>query len=135
MNIKHEPLFDVTKIVEIYSKKDGVPVIYVGTTDLKYSDTPMDIFYRETPHPDFGNKYFGIFVHPITRQTMITDADYIEELDFALCENDAGQLEYSQSHHDYKSFNNGNSIDGGREYARGWGYNFFKVKDGEFVAV
>jgi hypothetical protein len=34
-------------------------------------------------------------------------------------ENDTGELEYSQSHHDYKRFDNGNMIDGGRVYIRG----------------
>lgn len=131
--IKHYPLLDTDKIAKIYSERDGVEVKYVCTSDLNVSDQPVDIFYRETPHPVFKNKYFGIYVDRNTGHSMITNADTIEDYDFGLCENDYGDLEYSQSHHDYKSFENGNSIDGGRQYMRGWGYVGYKVKDGQFV--
>ena len=61
MNIHHDPLFDTAKVEKIYSEKDGVPVKYVCTTDLRASDVPVDVYYRETPHPQFGNRYFGIY--------------------------------------------------------------------------
>ena len=61
MDIKHPKIFDTDALEEHYSEKDGVPVHYVCTTDLKASDKPADIFYRDTPHPEFGNKYFGMF--------------------------------------------------------------------------
>ena len=65
---------------------------------------------------------------------MICNADNVEELEFGVVENDAGQLEYSQSHHDYKSFNNGNMIDGGRAYIRTSGCTaVYCVRDGEMV--
>ena len=60
MNIQHQSLFDIAQLEEHYSNKDGVPVKYVCTSDLRVSDIPMDIFYRETPHPEFGNYYFGV---------------------------------------------------------------------------
>ena len=56
MNIQHQSLFDTIKIEKLYSDKDGVPVKYVCTTDLNASDVPVDVFYRETPHPEFGNR-------------------------------------------------------------------------------
>ena len=56
MNIQHNPLFNTERVEELYTKKDGVEVKYVCTTDLKASDRPMDIFYRATPHPEFGNR-------------------------------------------------------------------------------
>ncbi len=131
--IKHDPIFPTDTVVKHYSEKDGVTVRYVCTTDINYSDMPADIFYRETPHPEFGNRYFGLF-HDQTGRVMITNADKIEDLEFGMVENDAGELEYSQSHHDYKQFENGNMIDGGRQYIRSsLGCDVYYIKDGEFV--
>ena len=72
MNIQHQSLFDTAQLEEHYSNKDGVPVKYVCTSDLRTSDIPMDIFYRETPHPEFGNYYFGVYKHPVTKDIFIT---------------------------------------------------------------
>lgn len=133
MTIKHYPVFPTEKVIEHYSNKDGVPVKYVCTTDIKRSDMPVDIFYRETPHPEFSNRYFGLFYDPAER-VMITNADLVEEFEFGMVENDVGDLEYSQSHHDYKLFENGNMIDGGRQYIRSsLGCDVYRIKDGEFV--
>jgi len=118
MKIQHYPVTDTQRAIEYFTKKDGVPITYVCTTDLKSSDVPIDVFFRETPHPHFGNRYFGLFVHPLHQNTMICNADAVEDFLFGMVENDAGELEYSQSHHDYKIFENGNMIDGGREYIR-----------------
>ena len=60
MNIKHDPIMNIKKAEEHYSEQDGVPVQYVCTTDLQRSDSPFDIFFRDTPHPEFGNRYFGL---------------------------------------------------------------------------
>ena len=117
MNIQHESLFDTAKVEKLYTEKDGVEVKYVCTTDLKTSDRPMDIFYRATPHPQFGNYYFGILRH--NDQTMITNADVIESLEFGMIEVD-GKYHYSQSHHDYKVIGD-KMIDGGRAYTRSSG--------------
>ena len=133
MTIKHYPVFPTEKVIEHYSNKDGVPVKYVCTTDIKRSDMPVDIFYRETPHPEFGNRYFGLFYDPAER-VMIINADLVEEFEFGMVENDVGDLEYSQSHHDYKLFENGNMIDGGRQYIRSsLGCDVYRIKDGKFV--
>lgn len=132
MNVKHNSIFKTKELEEIYSKRDGVPIKYVCTTDLRNSDVPADIFYRETPHPEFGNRYFGVFVHG--GSTYITNADLVEDFEFGCVENDEGEFEYSESHHEYKSFSNGNMIDGGRQYIRCSGPVFtFMVKDGEFI--
>ena len=72
MNIVHENLFDIEKVEKIYSEKDGVEVKYVCTTDLRASDVPVDVFYRATPHPQFGNHYFGIYWDHVRDCTMIT---------------------------------------------------------------
>jgi hypothetical protein len=116
MKIEHNPNFDVALITEHYSKKDGVPVTYVCTTDLRASDVPVDVYYRATPHPQFGNHYFGLYHDNVRGGLMITNADIIESLEFGMIEVD-GKYYYSASHHDYKVIGN-KMIDGGRQYIR-----------------
>lgn len=131
MNVKHAPIFDTEKVEKLYSEKDGVPVKYVCTTDLSVSDSPMDVFYRETPHPEFGNKYFGLF-RTKEGNPMITSADKVEEFDFGMIEDKDGWMWYSQCHHDCL-FLDGKMIDGGRQYIRSTGDHIvFGIKDGNF---
>jgi len=133
MNIQHEPLFDTAKVEAHYTEKDGVEVRYVCTTDLNASDVPVDVYYRETPHPEFGNRYFGLYYDTIRDHMMITNADIVETLDFGMIEVD-GQWKYSKSHHDYKSFGEAGFIDGGRLYCRSSSnVEFFKVRNGKFI--
>ena len=134
MKIKHNPLLDTEAVIKHYTEKDGVEIKYVCTTDLIASDVPVDVYYRNTPHPEFGNRYFGLYYDHYRDHTMITNADIVETLEFGLVENDNQELEYSQSHHDYKHFNNGNMIDGGRVYIRSSGNAIpYRVKDGELI--
>jgi hypothetical protein len=135
MNINHKPILDVKKAEAHYSEQDGVPVKYVCTTELKTSDIVYDVFYRETPHPEFGNRYFGLRPESKT-SVLITNADVIEELDFGMIEDSEGVLHYSQNHHDYNALENKEAVDGGRQYIRRAGKTPTKilvVKDGEFV--
>ena len=135
MNIKHRPILDIERVTEHFTAKDGVEITYVCTTDLKASDSPVDVFYRETAHPEFGNHYFGLFYDHYRDNTMICSADMIEELEFGMVLNDADEYEYSQSHHDYKQFENGNMIDGGRAYVRSSGsVVMMRVIKGKFIA-
>lgn len=136
MNIHHRPMLDTEKVCEHYSEKDGVPVTYVCTSALGSEAQAMDIFYRETPHPDFGNRYFGLYYSAHTQSLMITNADAIETAEFGMIEMN-GQLHYSQHRHDFYSVGNV-ALDGGRAYFRCVGNvnsptKFLKVKDGEFV--
>ena len=136
MKIKHAPRFNTDEICAIYSEKDGVPVTYVCTTDLNVSDKPIDIFFRETPHPEFGNRYFGIFtqvgIMELAHDMMIVGADQVEDYDFGMIESSDGEWWYSQSHHDCLMID-GKMIDGGRQYTRGNGFEIFKIRDGRFV--
>lgn len=119
MNINHRPIFDTQKVCKLYSEKDGVPVTYVCTTALGDETQGMDIFYRETPHPEFGNRYFGLYWTTTwggAEQVMITNADRVEDLVFEMIEVD-GQWHYSQHRHDFYTVGN-TSIDGGRAYIR-----------------
>jgi len=131
MNIEHEPNFDVGIVTETYSKKDGVPVKYVCTTDLRASDVPVDVYYRPTPHPEFGNHYFGLYHDHVRGHTMICNADIVESLEFGMIEVD-GKYYYSQSHHDYKVVGD-KMIDGGRQYIKSSGGAIaMHVKNGKF---
>lgn len=134
-NIQHEPLFETEKIVEHYTKKDGVPVKYVCTSALGAQEFAVDVFYRDTPHPQFGNRYFGIYrnMYAAGAQIMITNADKIEDLEFGMVEDDSGTLHYSAHRHDYKMID-GKMIDGGRAYIRASGpVDVYKIVNGEFV--
>jgi hypothetical protein len=135
--IKHEPQFDTNKICKHYSEKDGVPVKYVCTSALGHEAQAMDIFYRDTPHPEFGNRYMGLYYHPMSGDLMITNADRIESVEFGLVEDDTGDLQYSAHRHDYKKFENGNMIDGGRAYIRCAAneVKHYVVRNGEMVEV
>lgn len=116
--IKHFPITNTETVINHYSQKDGVPIKYVCTTDFGTSDRPVDIFYRDTPHPEFGNKYFGIGVDYEDGSYVIFNADKIEGFTFGMVEDDDGNLQYSEYHHRCKFFENGNMIDGGRDYVR-----------------
>ena len=133
--IKHEPLFDTDKVCEHYTQKDGVPVTYVCTSALGDEAQAMDIFYRETPRPEFGNRYFGLFRDALSGNLRITKADKIEQAEFGLIEDDDGNLQYSAHRHDYKQFENGNMIDGGRAYIRSsmCEVKHYVVRNGEMV--
>ena len=132
--IKHYPITNADWIIKHYSEKDGVPISYVCTTDFNRSDAPVDVFYRSTPHPTFGNKYFGIAPSYESDDFVIFNADKVESFTFGMVENEDGDLEYSQSHHDCKFFKNGNMIDGGRKYVRSSpNSKIYVVRDGEMV--
>ena len=134
MKINHEPLFDTAKVEEHYGRKDGCEIRYVCTSDLNASDVPCDIFYRAEPHPDYGNRYFGLYRDSIRDCMMITNADVIESLEFGMIKVD-GKYYYSQSHHDYKVVGN-KMIDGGRAYIKSsGGTTVMRITNGKFYAA
>jgi len=136
--IHHEPMFDAKKIEQIYSEKDGVPVKYVCTSAIvQGSEQAVDVFYRETPHPEFGNRYFGLYVETYTGRTYITNADKIEDLTFCMIYSKVNeQWHYSQHRHDYHVVDEDYAIDGGRAYTKLVGHpkvKSFVVRNGVFV--
>lgn len=139
MNIHHRPILDTKRVCELYSAKDGVPVTYVCTSALGTEAQAMDIFYRETPHPEFGNRYFGLYrnQHFASDGTiMIANADKIEDTEFGMKEHD-GEWHYSQHRHDFYTIGDV-SLDGGRAYFRCVGNvnlptKWLEIKDGKFV--
>ena len=134
MKINHEPLFDTAKVEEHYGRKDGCEIRYVCTSDLNASDVPCDIFYRAEPHPNFGNRYFGLYWDSVRDSMMITNADIVESFEFGMIE-DQGKYYYSQSHHDYKVIGE-QMIEGGRAYIKSSGnVTRLRVVNGKFYAV
>jgi hypothetical protein len=134
MKIIHKPRFKTDRVIEHYSLKDGVPIQYVCSSECSRDNEVEDIFYRETPHPEFGNRYFGLI--SLNNQTYIRNADSIENKAFGCVKNDDGDLEYSECRWDYKKFQNGNMIDGGRAYIKSTGkVRVYFVKDGVLQEV
>jgi len=135
MNINHSSLFNTQEVEKLYTEKDGVPVKYVCTSATNGGTLATDVFYRATPHPEFGNHYFGLYRNPHADNTeiMICNADSIESLEFGMIEDD-GKYYYSQHRHDYKVVRD-KMIDGGRAYIRSGTHDVdvFKIQDGEFV--
>ena len=140
--IKHRPLFDTGKVCKLYSEKDGVDVKYVCTSAIqKHAAFAVDVFYRATPHPTFGNKYFALYRNPYSdnAEIMVTNADIIEDLEFGMVEGPAG-WEYSQHPHDYRQVGNC-AVDGGRAYFKRVGGDlsapakYMKIVDGKFVEM
>jgi hypothetical protein len=121
-NINHTPIFDKERVCELYTQKDKVPINYVCSTEMEADNLIIDVFYRETPHPEFKNRYFGLFRSRENRLTqeprlMIRSADNIESYIFDMIEcNDTWY--YSRARHDYMPTPCGSAIDGGRAYTR-----------------
>ena len=136
MNIQHNPIFDTAKVETLYTEKDGVEVKYVCTTAVQqHAAFAADVFYRATPHPEFGNRYFALYRNPYAddAQIMITNADQVENFKFGMIEDTEGKYYYSQHRHDYKVIED-KMIDGGRSYIRSGGrVDVFKIQDGKFV--
>ena len=136
MNIQHNPIFDTAKVETLYSEKDGVEVKYVCTTAVQqHAEFAADVFYRATPHPEFGNRYFALYQNPFSDNAsiMITNADQVENFEFGMIEDADGKYYYSQHRHDYKVIGD-KMIDGGRSYIRSGGQvDVFKIQDGKFV--
>ena len=136
MNVLHNPQFDTKKTTAYYTKKDGVPIHYVCTSTIDEGDVPVDIYYRDTPHPDHNNYYFGLYADE--DRMMICKADAIEKYQFGMISDAKEEWVYSQSLHDTVSIDVG-FINGGRKFIRRGGdfdtmrYQVCKVKDGEFV--
>lgn len=140
MSIHHRPILDTEKVEQHYSEKDGVCVTYVCTSALGDEAQAMDIFYRDSPHPDFGNRYFGLYWHrlhfELPAKLMITNADKIEEAEFGMKQHEDA-WHYSQHRHDFYTVGN-MSLDGGRAYFRCVSdvrspTKWFQVRNGKFV--
>jgi hypothetical protein len=141
MKIRHYPIFDTKVVEDLYTKKDGVPVSYVCTTGREKDTYARDIFYRETPHPTFGNRYFGLYHDQErllynTSHLMISAADWVEDLKFDMIKSEGW---YFYSSHRWDMVNTAvGSIDGGRAYTRLGGsvipkVETFVVRNGKFV--
>lgn len=130
--IQHNPISNVEAIANYYSALDDTPVKYICTTELpKVDNRPVDIFYRDTPHPEFGNHYFGILFND--NKMFITNADDIEFLTFDMMVLPEGTF-YSRYRHDYLAIGDF-FIDGGQAYTRTNCPDIvnYRIYDGEFI--
>ena len=137
--IAHDNVFKIDAVIKKFSEMDGVPITYVCTSEIGGNNMPCDVFYRETPHPEFGNRYFAL----VSRGSVmfIMNADTIENEQFACISDKSGNLHYSQYRHDYRQVDDC-AIDGGRAYSRIIGgknggfpdVTYFKVVNGQMVA-
>jgi len=117
-SIQHYSVTDVDSVAEFYTRKDGMPIRYVCTTALdSEAASAYDIFYRSTPHPEFGNYYFGIIPNPFQGGFFITNADHVTDFVFTCGFDNQGSLVYSRHRHDLVEVQGG-SIDGGRAYLK-----------------
>jgi len=131
-NIRHSPISNIKAIANYYSALDNTPVKYVCTTELpKVDNRPVDIFYRDTPHPQFGNHYFGILFND--NKMLITNADDVESLTFRMMVLPGGTF-YSHYRNNYLVVDDF-FIDGGRAYTRTNCPNIasYIIRNGEFV--
>ena len=155
--VVNRPQFDTVLVSRHYSQKDGVGIRYVCTTELQPRGVPYDVFYRDTPHPEFGNKYFGLgydpnWVQGVDPQLLITNADRVEDLSFDMIVDSEGHWHYSRYTHDCHYLDtemliDGNKvaheasmtlIDGGRSYTRTGGTfetKSFVIKEGYFEVI
>ncbi len=138
-HIVHRPLFDREKTAKLFSEKDCVDVKYVCTTSLPGGYSPRDILYRETPHPEFGNRYLSLS-RDMLGQLVVANADAAEGITIDMAVDSHGDLHYSRYRHDCNWYEEGHAIDGGREYTRrvyrGDSVPYtrtFEIKDGELV--
>lgn len=113
LQFNHNTTINVEEIAKTYSEKDKVPVHFVCVTDFG-NNSPTYVFYRETPHPEFGNRYFGIRFD--LTGGYIMNADSVENQVFSCIIVD-DTCYYSRYRHDYVSVD-GCFIDGGRNYTR-----------------
>lgn len=111
----HRPNFNTEAVCSLYSEKDGVPIKYVCTTAKGGENFAYDIFYRDTPHPEFGNHYFGLTKF-LDGRIFISNADWVEDHEFIVAPY-GGSYVYSQHRHDFTKVDGG-FLDGGRAYDR-----------------
>ena len=133
----HQSLFKPEPIEKHFTEQDGVPVKYVCTTALgKHDAIAWDVFYRDTPHPEFGNYYFGIRVNELG-ETVIANADTVRDFVFTCGYDSFDNLVYSRHRHDMV-YVKGGAIDGGRSYTKITDNPSLKtaaVKCGEMFAI
>lgn len=136
MKINNRYNFDISFVENFYTGKNGTKTQYVITTDFNGDNIPRDIYFQESAHPEFGNRYFGLYRRPIDNSLRICNADQVEDMKFTmiLCD---GEYYYSSYRHDFVSTKCG-SIDGGSAYVKIVGQpetHEFKIVDGKFARI
>ena len=102
----------------------------VKTTDGRWSDLTVAVFYQETAHPN-GSNYVGIY-QSMDGRIMITDAISATEPFTGVMIDD--EIVYSRHRHDFRE-HNGIFVDGGRDYLRWGGDRFPEATEVNLVVI
>lgn len=119
--------------------EESYKATYLLDSALKTRDgwamTSGAIFYTEVAHPE-GSNYFAMYIDPETDCLMITNAGWIEGMEFTFMEV-GGALYHSADRHDYV-VREGYAIDGGRDYLRTMGdpkLVTYAIENGKFYPI
>lgn len=104
----------ISTIEKAYSAK------FVCETTIKnrngnWINTPVAVFYTETPHPE-GSNWFGFYNNEEGKFLITNAISALEPFDALLLEDNS--IFYSRYRHDYRELNDGTMVDGGRDYIR-----------------
>lgn len=130
MIIHHESLTTPKEVEQYYDQK-GESVRYCCTTELDVPDVPVDIFYRNKSFGDNNSRYFGLYWDKNNKQLAMMNADMVEGMTFAMIENDNNWY-YSSTLSDEKAVGD-KIIGGGRQVITGWGFEIYRLEEGQFV--
>lgn len=134
MKIKHNSIFTedgIAKVEEQYNAR-YICDTCIPAKDGGYTLMSAAVFYGAEAHPDSGSRYFALYSNPLNNTLYIINASWIEDQRFQALNTKEG-LVYSVHRHDMAHGDNGEFIDGGRDYLRSNAESFthFRIVDGE----
>ena len=130
MIIHHESLTEPKEVEQYYEQKVE-SIRYCCTSELDVPDVPVDIFYRNKSFGDNVSRYFGLYWDKSLRKLSMMNADMVEGMTFAMIENDNNWY-YSSTLSDEKAVGD-KIIGGGRQQITGWGFEIYRLEEGQFV--
>ena len=84
-----------------------------------WAETPLAVFWQETPPVEGYSNYFGLLVHPLNNKLYITSAASVAADPFVGVVAENGEIVYSAYRHDFRHSTDGTVfIDGGRDYTK-----------------
>lgn len=117
MKIHSEPITLKSDAIVILEEQYNGKYVFescIKTKDGGWADQAFAIFYTEEPHPE-GSNYFAIGRNS-NGDLIITDGISATEEFTGVLYN--GEVYFSRYHHDFRQFNDGLFVDGGRNYTR-----------------
>lgn len=116
-----EPTGSTYQPIDVKRVEKKYNATYVGDFCLKtkngWSDSPVAIFWQETPPVEGYSNYFGIFVQNDTLYITSGASAFAEPIDGIVADN--GEVIFSRYRHDFhESSDHSVMVDGGRDYMR-----------------